>query len=286
MKKIAILITLLATCQTGLFAQVTTVPAEEINPEDSLKIIVDLSLLDQSLDHVQNLLSAQSNGEDMYIWTWNPYEFPAGHPKENGTGGSPWKNSNELLKMKHEGGMIYSYSMIPTEFYEVDAATCYANDIDFLVKAKDGGGYGDPDYKSEDLHVAIDPPVTEKKPVYCFPSELKQTDIFTLYYDNTREQKQSMQDLAPDDCYAYVECTLTDGTVLKIANFFLVGDEPKLQLENYTPGKFRLPMVPADFFELTAGQVIESMKFVVMRKVYIDANDRVDEDFSITLCTE
>lgn len=268
------------------FGQVTTIPAEDINPEDSLVIIVDLSLLDQSKDYVQNLLMAQADGEDMYMWTWNPYEFPAGHPKENGTGGTPWKNSNDILKMKHEGGTVYSYRMIPTVFYEVDAATCYNNDIQFLVKPKDGGGFGGPDFKSDDLTVAIDPPVTEKKPVFGFPSALQQDDVFTLYYDNDREKKNSMQNLAADDCYSYAECTLKSGTVIKITNFFTVGSEPKLMMQNYAPGKFRLPMVPQQFFGLAAGDQIESMKFVVMKKVYIDAKDRVDEDFVVEVCAE
>ncbi|MEZ5172923.1 MAG: hypothetical protein R2850_05325 [Bacteroidia bacterium] len=59
--------------------------------------------------------------------------------------------------MTNEGGLVYSYTMVPTEFYEVDAATVYENDIKFLVKPKDGGGYGIPS-KSEDLTFEVNPP--------------------------------------------------------------------------------------------------------------------------------
>ena len=265
-------------------AQVSTIPAEDIDPEDSLVILVDLSALDISKDYVQNLLDDHNNGEDIYMWTWNPYEFPAGHPKENGTGGAPWKNSNDVLKMTLESGTTYSYKMVPTEFYEVDATIVYNKDIEFLVKPKDGGGYGDPDRKSDDLKVVVDPPVTEKKTVFGFPTVIQQDDVYTVYYDNNREEKASMKNLDPEDCYCYVEAELVDGTVVKVANFFDVGNTPELQMEYFEDGQFRLPMVPQYFMPLTPGDEIKTMKFVVMKKVYLTAADRVDEDFDIELC--
>lgn len=262
-------------------AQVSTLPAEDINPEDSLIIFVDLSALDISKDYVKNLLDAHNNGEDIYMWTWNPYEFPSGHPKENGTGGAPWKNSNDILKMTYEGGTTYSYKLVPTDFYEVDAATVYQKDIEFLVKPKDGGGYGDPDRKSDDLKVVVDPPVTDKKTVYGFSSVIRQDDVFTVYYDNEREEKASMKNLDPNDCYCYAEAELSTGTVVKVANFFDVGSTPELQMEYYDDGQFKLPMVPFEFFSLNPGDQIVSMKFVVVKKVYLTSADRVDEDFDM-----
>ncbi len=283
MKKHILLLFIFVLPQLG-WAQVTSDPKEDIDPEDSLIIYVDLALLNQTLDYVQNLMAAHTNGEDMYFWTWKPFEFPAGHPKENGSGGAPWKNSNELLKMTAEGGTVYSYTMVPTLFYEVDAATVYKEDIHFLVKPKDGGGYGDPDIKSGDLLLAIDPPVTDKKPVFGFSTKLRQDDIYTVYYDNDREKKASMLNLDPNECYAYAECKLESGTVVKVANFFAVGNTPQLQMEYYDQGKFRLTMVPQDFFSLNSGDKIETMRFVVMKKVYIDAKDRVDENFDVIVC--
>lgn len=266
------------------FAQVTSDPPEDINPEDTLIIYVDLSLLNQSLDHVQNLMQAYQDGEDMYMWTWNPYEFPDGHPKANGTGGRPWQNSNDILKMTPEGGTIFSYKMIPTEFYEVDAQTVYLNDIQFLIKPKNGGGYGDPDYKSEDLTLPVDPPSTVKSVTYGFPSTFRQDDVTTVYYDNDRETKASMQNLDPDSCYLYSECTLTDGTVIRIAPFFNVGDYPELKMEYYEDSRFRLSMQPAEFFGLAPGQQINTMKFLVMKKVYLDNDDRTDEELDGEVC--
>lgn len=268
-------------------AQVSTEPAEDIDPTQSLKIIVDISQLDASKDYVQNLQADAAASLDLYIWTWSPYEFPAGHPKSNGTGAEAWKSSNELLKMTKEAENIYSYTMIPTEFYEVDAATVYEKDISFLIKPKDGGGYGDPDRKSDDLTVAVDPPKLERDPGYIFPEIGQENDVFTLYYENARETKPEMQSLDPNDCFVYATATLSDSTEIKIApNYFSVSSYPELQMEYVGDNTFRKYIYPTDFFEVPEGLHIVRMLFVIMRSQYLSGKDRVDYNVTATLGCE
>jgi hypothetical protein len=262
---------------------VASEPTEYTDPTQEVKIIINLNLLDQTLDHTINLIADADAGLDIYIWTWKPFEFPAGHPKANGEGAEAWKNSNELLKMTRESDRIYSYTMIPTEFYEVDAATVYTEDIHFLVKPKDGGGYGDPDRKSEDLLLAIDPPNVERPPVYGFPSQPLQDDIFRIVYDNSKETKVSMQNLGAQECYVFLEVRLTDSTLIRPSTIFQVGNNPELQMNQISAGTFELVMIPEQFFNLQPGQKIDSFKAVVIRKVFISGADRVDDDFIIDM---
>lgn len=279
-----LLIAGLLTVGMSAFAQVTTEPAEDIDPTQPLKIIVDISQLDASKDYVQNLQADAAAGMDLYIWTWSPYEFPAGSAKANGTGSQAWKSSNELLKMTKEAENIYSYTLTPTEFYEVDAATVYDKDIGFLVKPKDGGGYGDPDRKSDDLTVPIDPPKLERDPAYIFPEAGQDDDIFTLFYDNSKEEKVDMQNLGAQDCYVYASATLSDSTVVLIApNFFTVGAYPELQMEYIGDGTFRKFIYPTDFFTVPEGKTITKMLFVVMKSEYYSAKDRVDYNVTAVL---
>ncbi len=264
--------------------QVTTEPAEDIDPTQPLKIIVDISQLDASKDYVQNLQTAAAAGEDLYFWTWLPYEFPAGHPKANGTGATPWKSSNELLKMTMEDVNIYSYTLTPTDFYEVDAATVYENDIHFLVKPKDGGGFGDPDFKSDDLTVAIDPPKLERDPAYAFPEAGQIDDVYTIYYENARESKPSMKDLSPGEVYLFAQATLSDSSLVFIEpSFFSVGSNPQLEMDYIGDDTFRKFIYPRDFFTVPQGQSVSSMKFVVIRKVYASSADRTDGEIEITI---
>jgi hypothetical protein len=267
-----------------IFGQaVTSEPSEYTNPSEEVKIIVNLDLLDQTLEHTLNLIADADAGLDLYIWTWKPFEFPAGHPKANGEGAQAWKNSNELLKMTREADHIYSYTMIPTEFYEVDAATVYTEDIHFLVKPKDGGGYGDPDRKSEDLTFVVDPPNVERPPVYGFPSQPLQDDIFRIVYDNSKETKASMQNLGAQECYVFLEVRLTDSTIIRPSTIFQVGNNPNLQMKQISAGTFELVMIPELFFNLQPGQKIDTFKAIVIRQVFISGDDRVDDDFIIDM---
>ena len=283
MKK-ALIPALLGFVGFGAQAQILTQPADP-NPNDSLVVIVDLSGLDQTKDHTQRLLTAAGNGEDMYIWTWNPYEFPAGHPKANGIGGAAWKNSNPVLKMTHMGGTVYKFSFTPTlkDWYETDAATCYNKDLSFLIKPLDGGGYGDPDIKSEDLTVKIDPPGITREPQYGFPLKPSQKDLFILTYENFRETKTTMQNLAPGDCWFFAECT-ADSVTYRIANSsFTVKNFPQLQMEYDGDGVFKSYFIPQDFFPIPVGATIKSMKFVIQRENFSTGNDRVTKDLLIEI---
>lgn len=273
----------------ALQAQVTTEPAENINPDDSVTIIVDISELDMGLAHNALLKDAVDAGEDMYIWTWSPVEHPAGHPLANGIGSQAWKNSNDTLRMKHVDGYIFSYSMIPTDFYETDAATCYAKDIKFLVKPKDGGGYGDPDVKSNDLTVLIDPPTTTKEPVYQFPEYVGEDDILTVVYDNNREPKETMQDLTEGEVYVYLGYWL-EGDDINIAepnkycSFGTVGSSyPELAMTEVEPGIFQWSMMPSDFLD-GQGQSIVKIRIVVKKgNSGISVAGRNDQDLVVDL---
>lgn len=160
MKKLTPVFMMLAVA-LGLQAQqiVSTFPTF-IDPEDSLVIIVDLNQMDSSSVHVQNLKADARAGMDLHIWTWNPNEHPSGHPLANGIGAQAWKNSNDALKMTAVGNMQYKYVFKPSviSWYNTDTAQAFQRGLSFLVKPKDGGGFGDPDRKSDDINIAIPRP--------------------------------------------------------------------------------------------------------------------------------
>ncbi len=281
MKKILSSLFFISTTVAAFGQAVTSVPAEYNDPTSEVKILINLDQLDQSKDYVLNLIADADAGLDLYMWTWKPFEFPIGSPKANGEGGAPWKNSNELLKLTKEANHLYSYTMIPTQFYEVDAATVFKEDIQFLVKPKDGGGYGDPDRKSDDLKLEVNPPNVERSIVYGFPMKVQEDDLLTITYDNYKETKTSMQQLNPDEVYLYLEATLTDSTVLKPSGFFQVGNNPELKLTETATGSgsYAKTFIPRLFFNLNENQHILSLKAVAMKKVFQTGADRVDQDY-------
>lgn len=271
----------------GLLGQVSSEP-KEIDPEATLKIIVNLNQLDASQEFVTNLLDSADNGADLYIWTFSPAEHPAGHPLVNGSGERAWQNSNEALKMTKESDRVYSFTMVPTDFYEVTAQEVYDKDIKFLVKTKSGGGFGDPDTKSEDLTLAVDPPKLTLDPAYGFPSKPQADDLVVIYYDNTRETIPTMQNLNPNDCFVYAQATLSDSTEIKIERLNQVAQNDKLQMPfNAVEGVFKKYIIPNEFFDVPAGLKIEKMTFLVIRRTtFVGPGDRVRNEIVFNLPCE
>jgi hypothetical protein len=282
MKKPFLLLILLISFFSNISAQVVTSnPSDYTNPTQSVKIIVDLNQLDQTLEHVQLLIADADSSRDLFIWTWKPFEHPAGHPFANGIGAQPWKNSNDTLRMTKESDRIYSFTMIPTEFYGVEAAAVFTEDIHFLVKPKDGGGYGEPDRKSTDLVFEINPPSIEKEVVYSFPSNALQDDFIRIVYDNYRDTLAAMQNIIAGECYVHLKAVLTDGTVKQPTLYIYTGDNPDLEMKYLGAGTFEKTIIPEIFFGLQDGQKIDRLIAVVLKKALIYF--RVEKDLVIDM---
>ncbi len=275
--------TLALLCACSLFAQVTTEP-KDIDPESTLKIIVNLSQLDQSKDYVLNLLDSADAGASIYFYTFSPANHPAGHPLVNGSGERPWQNSNDTLKMTKEADRVYSYTLVPTEFYEVEPAVVYEKDIKFLVKTKNGGGFGTPDNKSDDLVILVDPPKVSLDPAFVFPTEARGDDVLSINYENDRETKPTMQNIGSNDAFFYAIATLNDSTEIEIEKFTRVSNNPKLQLNSVGPSTFRKYIVPNEFFQVPAGKTISKMKFIITRRSsFTGGDDRINYDLDVNL---
>jgi hypothetical protein len=276
----------IAYSSISLQAQVvTSEPSDYSDPNTEVKIIVNLAQLDQTKEYVQNLVADAQADSGIYMWTWKPYEWPVGSERANGSGDRPWQNSNELLRLTKESDLVYSYTMVPTEFYNVDAATVYDLDIHFLVKPKNGGGYDDPDRKSDDLVLEIDPPNVEKTVVYAFPSAPQQDDVIKVVYDNYRDTLSFMQNIPDGDCYLFIEATLTDGTEIKPASIFETVNTASLQMKIAQTGIFEFDLVPSLFLNLQEGQQIDLLKLVALRRDTSSLNgyQRVAEDLILDL---
>jgi hypothetical protein len=279
MKKIIGTIVTMLCIALNSFAQVAWIDPDPTIATAKITIYVDLSKLDMSKDNNQRV--ANDPGP-MYLWTWKPYEFAAGSPKANGTGEKAWKNSNELLKMTpvpDKGPKVWKYEMIPTEFYELTASQVYASGLAFLVKPKDGGGYGDPDIKTDDITIPVNPPKTSKGAVYNFPSILLQDEITTIVYDNAAEKKATMQKLdAGTELYVYLKATAKDTatgviTTYQPSSFFQVPTNPALRMQNISATEWRLYIIPRTFFGIPANLIPQDVEVLVRKKDWISDDD-------------
>ena len=273
-KHILLAFAMILASATGLLAQkVWTEPETDIDPEDTLKIYIDLSQMD-----CDKLLGTT---DPVYLWSWMPAD------PVNGNG--DWSNSNTDNEWESLGNEIYRFTMIPTEFYGVDAQTVYDNDISFLAKSLDGGSGGDcsaggDENKTEDLMVAVDPPTGGLVKVFPFPSfadgdsmGITQKDVFTVFYDNSIEDKASMQNAG--DLYVYPTAFDLNGNTYRPATIANVGSTPSLQMtKNGT--LYNWTIQPESLFNIPDGEVLDYIQLQIVKPVIVNSDDTVDGTFN------
>jgi hypothetical protein len=253
---------------------------DEFDPAKPCKIMVNLKLTSNDWGIIE-----AAEQEDMYLWIWKPIEHPAGHPLANGIGSAAWKNSNDALKMTKEAPGLYSYTLIPTDFFGVDANKVYKEDFHFLVKPKDGGGFGDPDRKTEDLTIPVDPPAGPVVKIKTMPvgkGDKKDTmivstrDVFSVIYNNTVEEKVSMQNAT--DLYVFPVAYDDMGGVYRIAaNAKRAGDFPQLKMRQTAPGIFQFSIMPEKLFTIPTGRKIIRIEYQIVKPGLVNSDDAIDD---------
>lgn len=274
---IAILLILLSVNKS--FGQAAWVEPKKPDVTKPIRIYCDIN---KATDAASEAMKSNPDGP-YYIWTWKPVDARV-DSLLNGTGDKPWKNSNERLKMTKDeslGPNVWYYEMIPTEFYGVEASVVYAQGISFLVKPKDGGGFGDPDVKTEDFNLTIDPPSVDRGILYSLPRTMFGDQITTLVYDNPNEPKVSMKNLGDGDVYIHMVATAKDSSGASITiepnKFFRVTDNPKLQMKRLADGRFKLTMIPNRFLSVPNGYTLFDIEITVRKKNYSSVADQTDK---------
>ena len=253
---------------------------DNFDPESEIKIMVDISKCD-----CQRLLGST---DPLYLWTWNPAELPASDPNSNGS----WTSSNSALEMTNEGGDVWSFTMVPTEFYKVESGTVYENDFSFLVKKLDGtgdGGGGCDEDKTEDLSISVDPPVEPAKVIAGFPQIARADDVITILYDNNVEEKETLQDLGDNELiYLFVELVMDDLSIVKPYSIFTIDQNPELLMDVRGDGVYGSTFVPEEYFadHVPAGRRLNALHVRgVVREKYLPANQSNAELYYRLDCT-
>jgi len=239
MKKILSLIIPFSFIVTLGLGQAAWIDPNPANVNAEIKLMVNVA--DPACE-CDLLIDADIAGDSLYIWTWEPSDPPGG----NGN----WNASNLDMKMTSEGDNIWSFTMVATQFYSVDASTIYDDGISFLTKKYDGSAIDGAEPKSVDFHVTVDPPGCVDK-VCAFPGIFREDDYLTIIYDNFLESNPGLQNIDPDDCY-FIPVAVAGGQEYKyINNEFsqnIATEHPELNMFFEGNGKFASTILSDTFF--------------------------------------
>lgn len=224
------------------------------------RLYVDVSSSDCNCPE---LLDVDPETNPLYIWAWNPNEARQpvnGFDVTNGDWGS--SNDNLVMEQDPDNPNLWYFDFVGAsmvEFYQVPAATLYAQGIDFLVKEKNGAPAGLPEQKSPDLNLVPEPLGCFEK-VCPFPTTFFQDEYFFINYDNTQETNSALQNLGPDECYAWYRISVNGGSLQVVQ-----GESEKFQMKSEGDGQFSISMIPEDYFELAEGDVLTQIDVYITK---------------------
>lgn len=265
-----------------MFAQSAFVLPSPTGANDSVQVFIDVNAAGGGL---KSMLQVHTEYQDsVYIWTWNPAE-PIG-------GNGQWGASNPNRKMKHEGNLLYSIKIVPTEYYGVDAVTFFANGISCLAKLKNGNAFPDDgvgEAKTPDQHIAIIPKLCDD--LYCiFPLQGKPQDFISITYDNNQETNPDLQNLGPDDCYLFVRVQQDAFTGFNYTTPANATSTAALKMKPVVgqPGFFRLSLIPEDFFSSIVPETfdINTLRFYVLKPGFTYPFSPPFVNYAFSVCTD
>ena len=221
------------------YGQAVTVTPSPTALQEEVTLTIDVSKSEQF--GLKTILEANPD-LPVYIWTWTPSD-PVG------TNGS-WNNSSDGCLLTHQGGLKYSLTFVPAEFY-TNPSGLYSQGISCLAKLKDGAPYpGFEDFgeaKTEDFNVGILPKLCEDQ-MCIFPETRRASDFVSITYNTNLDTALNVQE--GEDVYLQLSARGTDGQFYKLAEDDQVTNTPELTMTPVEgkPGFYRFIVLPEEFF--------------------------------------
>jgi hypothetical protein len=282
MKKILSILCSLATSVVAL-SQAAYIQPSPTGKNDTITLYINVAqTTDGTMNNALNAMLTDHPDDTVYLWTWQP----AGPVVGNGD----WTNSNSAMAMTKVGEKLYSMRFKPTSFYGVDATTFFTNGISCLAKLRSGNAYQgeyNGEAKTEDLNINIIPKLCDE--LYCvFPELAKTDDYVSITYDNTQETNPEMQNLGEDDCYLFLRAEQSAFVAVNYADPAIVTTLPQLKMKYIGDGKFRITIIPSDFFGeagiLPAGFNFKKLVYYALKPGFTYATTPPTQSFSFISC--
>ncbi|MBQ8673521.1 MAG: hypothetical protein IJ511_05655 [Bacteroides sp.] len=197
-----------------------------------------------------------STGEDLYLWTWAPSEPDAGN----------WENSSDFAKLTYEGDNIYSFTIVPTEYYGVDAETMNANDDIFWGRLKDKVGSKQSDvFQVSTSHLDWKAYIESGEVVMAFPEKFALKEPLSILVDISKfvfgGKVGGLKDFTWESLHFH--SGLDAWSVLQEAQMWLPEIVEKTKLDHVEGDIYRMDMVPMEYYGVESDYEAEDLYWLL-----------------------
>lgn len=191
--------------------------------------------------------TAFSEGQDIYLWIWSPSEPDAGN----------WGNSSDFAKLHYEGNMVWSFTLTPTQYFNMTAEQIGAS-AGFWMRLKDKTGT----QQSGVIQVSytdFSSFATSGEMVKSYPSApLIDQGVSILFNAN----------LAPgfsDASSVHFHSGLNSWDLKQEYQAWLPEIVEKTKLKDLGNGIYKMDLIPKNYYNAPDGYVMENIVFLFVK---------------------
>ena len=204
-------------------------------------------------------------GEDLYMWTWAPSEPDAGN----------WENSSDFAKLKYEGENIYSFTIVPTEYYGVDADIMNANHDIYWGRLKTQNGSMQSDvFQVPTSHLDYEGFLASGNAVQAFPEKFAMKEPLSILVDISKFVFNGVEGGLKNTEWTsiHMHSGLDNWTVLQEAQMWLPEIVEKTKLDHVEGDIYRMDMVPMLYYGVESDYEAENITWLITTYLNPDVN--------------
>ncbi|TRZ46430.1 hypothetical protein DMZ48_00270 [Robertkochia solimangrovi] len=192
-----------------------------------------------------------AENQDIYIWIWSPSEPDAGN----------WENSSDFAKLNYEGDMIWSFTLIPTEYFSVTPEDIAASaGFWFRLKNKTGSIQSG---VAQVPYTVFSSFFTSDEMIRAYPEKPALDEGLSIMFNSNLV---SGFEGVPS---VHMHAGLNDWEVLQEYQAWLPEITEKTMLKDMGDGFYKMDLIPSEYFNTEEGYIMTNMRFLFVGKDWV-----------------
>lgn len=194
--------------------------------------------------------------ENLYLWTWAPSEPDAGN----------WEHSSDFAKLTYEGDNIYSFTLVPEQYYGVSAADINANNDVFWARLKNLDGTTQSDvFQVNTSHLDWQAYIDGGQAVQAFPEKFSMTSPLSILVDISKFVFNGKEGGLKDIDWQSINfhSGLDDWSILQEVQAWIPEQVEKTKFTHVEGDIYRKDLVPATYYGVESDYEADNIAWLI-----------------------